>query len=204
MQPHTYPARPVNGGEWPRARALTPFNPQERAAEPKVNGWRTLVCLQTLAMFERRNQPLSIAAEFQTALERLRGMECQDIQFADCEALERRHGFARGTLVLLDLIPSGLSLHLTYRQRRSDLEGCFPIAPLDPRQWCEPVYLLPNDLNPDTAWTILQDLNREAGCKPNSPFYEGLVTKRWDSRYPIQLIHPERECAAWVKHRWPW
>ncbi len=44
----------------------------------------------------------------------------------------------------------------------------------------------------------LRQLNRQWHC----PFYEGLVAKRADSLYPVQLRSPTLEFPGWVKHRW--
>ncbi len=44
----------------------------------------------------------------------------------------------------------------------------------------------------------LQRLNEQWHC----PFYEGVVAKRADSVYPVQLRSPTLEFAGWVKHRW--
>ena len=102
---YTYPARPLNGG---------PFNvaPPKRgawAAEPKFNGWRALVHIPTGTIYNRHGERLSIGAEFASAVEILRaaldrraGCPPYPFEWADCEALERRHAIARGTLIVLD------------------------------------------------------------------------------------------------------
>jgi hypothetical protein len=46
-------------------------------------------------------------------------------------------------------------------------------------------------------WKQLQDVNRCLGCG----FYEGLVARRSDSLYPIQLNSPDQTTPAWMKHR---
>ena len=33
-------------------------------------------------------------------------------------------------------------------------------------------------------------------------YYEGIVAKRADSRYPLQLRSPSIEFPFWMKHRW--
>jgi ATP-dependent DNA ligase len=63
-KPPTYPARPLNGGKLELARPKR----GEWYAEPKFNGWRTLVHRHTGAMFNRQLEPLSIQAEFAQAL----------------------------------------------------------------------------------------------------------------------------------------
>jgi hypothetical protein len=68
VRPPTYPARPTNGGRL----ELAPPKPGQWCYEPKYNGWRTLVHAPTGSMFNRYAQPLSIAAEFGSALKSLR------------------------------------------------------------------------------------------------------------------------------------
>jgi len=62
---------------------------------------------------------------------------------------------------------------------------------------------LPPVFTPDLAmstWGSLQLANGFLACD----FYEGLVAKRGDSPYPIQLRSPDEEFSGWVKHRWRW
>ena len=44
----------------------------------------------------------------------------------------------------------------------------------------------------------LKQLNADLHC----PFYEGVVAKRTDSLYPVQLRSATLEFAGWMKHRW--
>jgi len=44
----------------------------------------------------------------------------------------------------------------------------------------------------------LKQLNAQWHC----PFYEGVVAKRSDSPYPIQLRSAALEYTGWLKHRW--
>ena len=43
----------------------------------------------------------------------------------------------------------------------------------------------------------LREANRALGCD----FFEGVVMKRSDSIYPVQLRSATEECRGWVKHR---
>jgi hypothetical protein len=43
----------------------------------------------------------------------------------------------------------------------------------------------------------LRAANRALGCD----FFEGVVMKRADSMYPVQLRSATEECRGWVKHR---
>jgi hypothetical protein len=52
-------------------------------------------------------------------------------------------------------------------------------------------------------WTILQECNRRLGCtEPANHFYEGLVAKRLDSKYPLQKRSASQDFPFWMKHRW--
>lgn len=189
--PPTYPARPVNGGPLP----LAAEKHGEWSYEPKYNGWRALVHTPTGTMFNRKGERLTIEKEFTKALALLQPMP---FEWLDCEALERRHGIGRGTLIIIDYINP---IKHTYAERREVLEFHFETALMHPDNIPSHGLLLPpNDCSPLTCWEEFQRLNRQVGCE----FYEGLVAKRNDSLYPSQLISPERECPYWMKHRWAW
>jgi hypothetical protein len=47
-------------------------------------------------------------------------------------------------------------------------------------------------------WNELKEFNRKVGVE----FYEGIVMKRADSLYPVQLRSSKEETREWVKHRW--
>ena len=212
LTPPTYPARPINGGPLPNARPKT----GDWYYEPKYNGWRALVHVPTGTMFNREGKRLSINGEFRKALDFLgrtiNVADFPDHAWLDCEALERRHGIGRGTLILLDYIPSPES-HPSYRQRHDSLQGyCADglIMYLAEPGRCEPddVYLCPHieDSGDGTpggpfrmqVWEELQAANKRLGVE----FFEGLVAKRADSLYPMQLRSPKEEFAGWMKHRW--
>jgi hypothetical protein len=170
--------------------------------EPKYNGWRALVHVATGAMFNREGQPLTISGEFEQALGILRRLDCAAFKWADCEALERRHGIGKGTLIVLDVIPEPAWANATYETRR---QWTATLADCDPyRQPAgNTIYRVPHCFAPclaPVAWGRLQELNRQWGCD----FYEGLVAKRADSPYPIQLRSPKAETPFWIKHRWTW
>src|SRR2546426_389839 len=102
LRPCTYPARPINGG--PLELALP--KPGHWYYEPKYNGWRALVHAPTGTMFNRRGQPLNIAALFGSALKHLRTVRLLidggPVEWFDCEALCRRHRLGRATAFVLD------------------------------------------------------------------------------------------------------
>jgi hypothetical protein len=195
-QPPTFPARPINGG------ALEGALPKigKWRAEPKYNGWRALVHIPTGAMWNRFGKRLSIESEFTLALAQLRE-KFSVVQWADCEALERRHRIARGTLVLLDLIIPGFS----YEKRREVLQlRGIQFAAVEQALAPDSLYAPPAILasgnfgfNAEHMWQLCLDANAKFGCE----FYEGIVMKRCDAVYPIQLRSHNIETATWMKHR---
>jgi hypothetical protein len=161
--------------------------------EPKDNGWRSLDHAPTGAMFNRHGERLTIADEFKDALDLLRAAP---FEWPDTEALERRHAIAQGTLIVLDVIEPG-----TYLKRRARMESEFPIAPLEPMELKgNSVYLIPSFPASEAAalWAKLKEINTRLGVE----FYEGLVAKRADSIYPMQLRSSKQETPHWIKHRW--
>lgn len=204
----TYPARPVNGGPFPSAR--------EKAGrwiyEPKYNGWRALVHVETGAMFNRKGERLSINGEFTEALAALReklnaGRWYYCFKWVDVEALERRHGIGRGCLIVLDAIPERAFTKVPYSDRRLWLDDSIPTLNLNP-PWVEtdvaegfPLLSTPPEIKGDLddAWHELRNVNRRI---LDCDFYEGFVAKRADSVYPVQLRGAEEAFPFWVKHRW--
>lgn len=194
----TYPARPINGGPLEKAR------PKHGvwACEPKVNGWRALVHVASGEMWNRHGEKLSIASEFKPALNQLRStLDAQAFEWADCEALERRHGIGRGTLIVLDVIPTRAFAATPYSKRRIWLQAVLPHLSVPPLCCqADSLYLIPSAVSGAAAnyYAMLQKQNAEARCE----FYEGIVMKRVTAPYPAQLIKPTRETTDWVKHRW--
>jgi len=205
---YTYPARPLNGGPLERARP----QPGVWAAEPKWNGWRALVHVPSGTLWNRHGKPLTIAPEFESALEILRAtLEAEAFKWVDCEALERRHGIGRGTLIVLDVIPAPGAYRdhtpPSYAERRAWLTP-LPVPTLTEVK-SHTVYLTPSTFDasrptlppfprPDICWGQCRAANAQLGA----PLYEGVVMKRVDSLYPIQLRSAEETTPAWVKHRW--
>lgn len=207
IRPPSYPARPVNGGPLPKAQPKH----GEWIFEAKYNGWRAWVHVPTGAMFNRKNQPLSITDEFRPALAKIKAAFSHDdgspvMEWLDVEALERRHNFGRGTLIILDSPNAGktwsdrhlffgLVTHMRGIAVHKELN-----KPLAPDSIYFPMSWTWNGA--DRAWNILQQCNTALGCKKDSPFFEGIVAKRADSLYPIQLRSPDQEFPFWMKHRW--
>jgi ATP-dependent DNA ligase len=196
--PITYPARPLNGGPFPKALPKS----GDWFYEAKYNGWRALIHIATGTMFNRKGQPLTISGEFQTALDQIRlVLDAEAFKWADCEALERRHGIGRGTLIVLDVVPEPAFALATYTERREWLRiGSLPTlySKPSPESLYKSCQIAPQYA--EEMWAELRRLNTRWGCD----FYEGLVAKRADSVYPIQLRNPDSEFPFWIKHRWAW
>jgi hypothetical protein len=198
----TYPARPIQGGRLELA-------PPKRGlwyAEPKYNGWRALVHCPSGTMWNQHGQRLTIAHCFKLALDDLRDRADDGLIWADCEALERRHDIARGTLILLDAIPADAQFTPTYQERRAFLESLrIPqerfssgIHAADERPLLLTTSLLANDHHAVLAfYCALKAINRRLRCE----FFEGVVMKKADSVYPVQLRNSTEEYRGWSKHR---
>ena len=199
ISPPFFPARPVNGGPFPKALSKH----SEGTLEGKYNGWRAWVHNPTGAMFNRKLEPLSISHEFKPALAVLKKLPWE---WSDTEALERRHNFGRGSLILLDYLPN--DPQEIYTDRKKFIHLCTGIAgggievhkELDQPIGNDRVYL-PMTWRYDGAaqlWEILQRCNRALGAD----FWEGFVWKRNDSIYPRQRRSAELDFPFWMKHRW--
>ena len=197
----TYPARPIQGGRLELA-------PPKRGlwyAEPKLNGWRALIHTPTGTMWNRHGALLTIADCFRPALGALAKLAGRGLVWADCEALERRHDLGRGTLVVLDGVPKSGTPR--YEERRATLESLLPTDTVFSGDTSRPVpcgvvVLTPTiraDSHSDALafYQRLRDANRALRCD----FFEGLVMKRADSSYPVQLRSATQAFRSWVKHR---
>ena len=197
----TYPARPIQGG-------LLELAPPKRGlwyAEPELNGWCTLIQTPSGTMWNRHGALLTIADCFRPALGALARLARRGLVWADCEALERRHDLGRGTLVVLDLVPeSGTP---SYEQRRTMVESLLPMDAVFSGDTsravpCGAVVLTPTmraDSHADALafYMRLREANRVLRCD----FFEGVVMKRAESIYPVQLRSATEECRGWIKHR---
>lgn len=188
-RPPTFPARPINGG------ALEVALPKrgDWRYEPKYNGWRALIHIPTGAMFNRQLDRLTIEGDFHWSLAILRDAFIGSQEWADCEALERRHAIGKGTLILLDLITTG-----TYLERRRLMLMRAPTLEVCDRPKDNELYRAPSYEDARTLWQRTAEANKILKAE----FYEGIVAKRADSLYPIQRISASRETADWIKHRW--
>ena len=197
----TFPARPIQGGRLELA-------PPKRGlwyAEPKLNGWRALIHTPSGTMWNRHGTLLTIADCFRPALAALAKLAPRGVVWADCEALERRHNLGRGTLVVLDVVPE--SETLSYVERRRVLESLLPSDSVFAGDTSRPVPCGAVVLTPTLRieshadalafYQRLRAANRALDCD----FFEGVVMKRPDSVYPVQLRSATEEFRGWMKHR---
>jgi hypothetical protein len=190
MNAITYPARPINGGQLEKA----PPKSGSWIFEPKYNGWRTLVHCPSGTMFNRHGERLSIGQEFSQALQLLRNFP---YEWLDCEALDRRHQIGRGSLMVFDWVsPELLNI------RKQKLHEALPAHQVDQKPEDNKVYSVRSwsatEVRPLDLYHRLMGFNRAWACV----FYEGLIFKRSDLPYPVQLRSARTEFPGWVKHRW--
>ena len=228
LRPPCFPARPVNGGPLPLAQRKH----GQWDWDPKVNGWRAWLHLPTGSMFNRKNEPLSITAEFKPAVHTLRAVATEgnalifESDWLDVEAFARRHNYGRGSLVILDAPLAG---NLT--QRRERIYETFTATGLA-QSW--PFLHEPPPENkiltfaytftdygiappPECDWLADElhyrgeDLDgiytgwrqmQAVNRELKAEIFEGLVAKRTDSVYPKQSRTPDAEFPFWMKHRW--
>jgi hypothetical protein len=214
------PLRPVNGGPLEQAQPKT----GAWTYEPKVNGWRAWVHAPTGRMFNRHNEPLSIAAEFTPVLNRLHewfdgaGPEVGPwFEWLDTKAFARRHALGRGSLVILDaplvpgtkaerdqaiydhLLQTGVGQSWMHEQFEPPPDALLSFAYTyedEATQRALGATVIDPDICPLAAWPRLQACNREFKAE----VFEGLVAKRLDSGYP--LSSSEKDFPFWMKHRW--
>lgn len=187
MEPPTYPARPTNGGSLPLA-------PPKRGVwfyEPKVNGNRAMIHRESGKMWNRFLKPLTFADKFTDALSVLKSKMFAD--WFDCEVIERKGEFMRGTIIVLDYIPRE-NARRSYFERYRTLKSWLPVMCLEESS----VYILPTitEAHRLELWKELAKFNKSIG----EQFYDGVVAKRGDSSYPAQLLSPIQETRWWVKH----
>ncbi len=172
---------------------------------PEMNRWCEIIHTPSGTMWNRHGTLLTIADCFRPALAALAKLAGCGLVWADCEAMERRHNLGRGTLVVLDVIPeSGTQIYEHRRAMLAALISCDPIFDGDTTRPvpCGSVVLTPTrraDSHADALafYQRLRAANRVLGCD----FFEGVVMKRADSAYPVQLRSATEEFRGWAKHR---
>jgi ATP-dependent DNA ligase len=199
----TFPGRPVHGPKLdsPAGKSmLDPILYGDRAVEPKWNGWRLMLDRVECIPWNRHGEILSIGDEFHKAIQFLHNLPASFPRYVDCECLERRHGFMRGSIIVLDVIVPGLA----YPARRVHIEEKIPIFNESAHLFERDVVCATPHLQLGEAlryWRELQDFNRHINSTGLNSFFEGVVLKRLDSPYPVQRLNPERETPTWTKHR---
>lgn len=196
----TYGLRPMNGGPY-RGKPFDFYNVERYSYTPKLNGWQVLAHAPSLACFNRQGEPLSIADEFEDALAWIHDRFDGATEWLVCEGLSRRHGFGRGTLVVLDLIPDGAYRNYSRDERSLMMPPSrVPLLRIGEEPQPNSVYQLESFgySGLDNAWKRMQEVNSEWGCD----FYEGVVAARGDAAFPFNLRNPEETSTTHVKHRW--
>lgn len=208
----TYPARPVNGGRLESA----PPKVGPWICQPKIDDWRAIVHTPTKRIWNRHGEPMSITADLVNALLVLTGFP---FEWLDVGVIERRSKILRRSLIVFDWIPvfgpddapGGL-----YQDRRAALARNFTVllnaaviaTVLADRHRTDSVWLVPE--HPiDQTQSLYADYQRQndflmsekSPIRLNQPFYEGIVCKRTDKPYPVQLLSPTKETPWMIKHR---
>jgi|7_EtaG_2_1085326.scaffolds.fasta_scaffold22445_3 ATP-dependent DNA ligase len=179
----SYPCRPINGG--PLDNPLPKLG--RWAYEAKYNGWRGMLHLDSGKMWNRHGSPLTIRDNFAVAIAKAKNT-FKDYEWLDCEAMHMRHKKAKGTLVVLDIMKEG-----EYWERRAEMENHLPTMPIGEFK-TNGLFCSHRSADGQGLYDELQGVDAE--------FYEGVVAKKIESIYPIQLENPNREFSQWVKHRW--
>ena len=204
ITPPTYPMRPSTGGHL-NDLASPPIGVWDW--QPKANDWRMLVHLPSGSFFNRQGEPLSIADTFDDALgilrqrfhrEPIHGGGGLGGLWLDCLGIGRRTPIGKGSIFVIDLP----EMDATFRERDNRIKFLLPTLNIEDKPRERIVYSMPTYWSMDMTalhnlWIKLQKINTEFGCE----FWEGLVAKRADSRYNLQLTSPEQKSSAWIKYR---
>jgi len=204
----TYPARPVNGGALDSALAKV----GAWAWQPKINDVRAIIHRPSGVMWNRHGARLVRSSEYAQLIAAL--PPCFD--WLDVGLLGPRMQFkiAAVCIVIFDYIPPDSERADNYSKRRVYLEEVFGNAVLpwstelaDAGGVVDCVFLIPEFCrtspeqrtgDPLHYYKRMQAENMELGRRR---IYEGLVAKRTDKPYPVQLRSPETETPWMMKHR---
>lgn len=195
----SYPARPVNGGRLDMAMAFPRTG--EWVYEPKGNGRRAVIHARSGKIWNRHGieRTESMRPVFGNALSEILRLFSEPDLYLDCEILYGRTEYGRGTIVILDLIIP----RLTYQHRRIDIESkvqCIQLENIPENS----LVCFPTCACPKTLWKLAREANDAFDLPTRNPMWEGIVAKKVDSLYPIQLISDDRKFPEWVKHRYEW
>lgn len=159
--------------------------------EPKVNGWRALIHVPTLSVFNRFGKPFTTFELYEDSLNWI--WEHSPFEWLDCEMLARRHALDAGRIIVLDWASQG---NETYIERREAMIKVFPFA--TPSGDNAASMLIASCLEDISyLWENLQEENERLNCE----YYEGIVGKRIDSVYESQMVSPKNSTASWLKWR---
>jgi len=206
LNPPSYPARPSKGGV-PMGMAWQKMRHDDVIYTPKYNGWRVLLHVPSGMCHNRKLEPLTISEEFEEAIYRIQKCCPHDIEWLDCEGLERRHGIGKGSLIVLDFIPTQHlneeTLDITYEDRQTVLAVTLDkVDDLDvmsqPKE--DSVYFAPHYNNHEVE--VLDSMLKSRNEIWDAEFYEGWVGVKLGSKYPIQLVGEDKKATGWTKHRW--
>lgn len=210
-RPPTFPARPTNGGPFP----LAPSKRGSWLAEPKYNGVRILLELETGLIWNRHNSLLATHGDYSHAVATINkqysALRKLGVTWLDVEGLGRVKGgrldstnlFMAGSVVVLDMIGAK---DFAQQERTNLLNTFWDTLKIGEEGALRRVYRPPavfrlgEDSHTMNLWTALEKRNNELGIK----FYEGVVMKRVDATYPMQNRSENEKTTAWVKHRWNW
>jgi len=207
MEIPSFPAYPTNGGRMEAA----PKKIGEWVYQSKIDDWHGIVHVPTSLIWNQDGKPSSIAEKFVAALAILKSKRFA-FEWLDVGLMNNRHDMMRGCILVFDYIPTAGCNH-PFSERRKLLELHFEILPFATEllncgggRVMEPVHdrvFLINQLAPRSdqevlaLYKLLQAQNRIIGKK----FYEGLVAKRIDKPYPLQLRKPKEPTPWMMKHR---
>ena len=198
MEIPSFPAYPINGGRIEAA----PKKIGTWIYQPKIDDWHGVVHVPTGRVWNQYGQPSSIAEKFFAPL---RLLQKSPFKWLDVGLMNNRHDMMRGCIVIFDVIAPG-----PFIERRTGLEKVFadrilPMASelLEHGSVHDQLFLInqttEDEINPLPFWHRLQAENCNALLTKN--FYEGVVAKRIDKPYPLQLRKPKEPTPWMMKHR---
>jgi hypothetical protein len=223
----SFPARPVNGGRLENAQPkVGPW-----VYQPKIDDWRAIVHTPTKRIWNRHGKPMSLEQELWPVLSILHctPFEWLDVGVMERRNQLLRGSIVIFDYIpsVDDDKLTGRSL--AHCERRAQLEHDFAILPsadvlhlFNPSELHNRVFLINEFRIPSEhglgganlctmahaatfdLWRLLQTINQELATDNHGAprrFYEGIVAKRTDKPYPVQLLSPEKETPWMIKHR---
>lgn len=193
----TFPARPVNGGRLENA----PPKVGPWIVQPKIDDWRGVLHAPSKTLWNRYGEPSTVAAQgkLDAALSIL---SFSSFDWLDIGIMENRHDMMRGTIIVFDTMDMPTFNHIN---RRAHLEVAFATLAAAPPPTRDSVFLIPEVrlAAMHSYYALLQKINAEMKQRHDTDhnFYEGIVCKRTDKPYPVQLLSPTKETPSWIKHR---